>query len=104
MATRVSPSSSLTGRRTSRMELRGATLLVVDDEPYYSEIATEWFEREGCKVLSAQNGEEALPILATNKVDAIITDIRMPCMDGIELVKRLKATGTYLPTAVALTG
>ena len=60
------------------MDLKEATVLVVDDEPYYTEIATEWFEREGCKVLSAQNGEEALPILSNNKVDAIITDIRMP--------------------------
>jgi CheY-like chemotaxis protein len=86
------------------MELKGATLLVVDDEPYYTEIAKEWFEREGCRVLCAQNGEEALPLLENNKVDAIVTDIRMPKMDGVELVKRLKASGTYTPTAVALTG
>jgi CheY-like chemotaxis protein len=86
------------------MQLKDATLLVVDDEPYYSEIATEWFTREGCRVLTAENGVEALPLLEKNIVHAIITDIRMPRMDGIELVKRLKASGTYTPTAVALTG
>src|ERR1700747_2690789 len=86
------------------MQLKDATLLVVDDEPYYSEIATEWFTREGCRVLTAEKGVEALPLLEKKQVHAIITDIRMPRMDGIELVKRLKAAGTYMPTAVALTG
>lgn len=38
----------------------------------------------------AQNGEEALDILHKNKVDMVITDIRMPIMDGIELLKRIK--------------
>ena len=86
------------------MQLKDATLLVVDDEPYYCEITTEWFEREGCRVLTAENGVEALPLLEKKKVDAIITDIRMPRMDGIELARRLKARGAYTPTAVALTG
>ena len=85
-------------------QLKDATLLLVDDEPYYIEIAKEWFEREGCRVLSAENGLDALPLLEKNRVDAIITDIRMPGMDGVELVKQLKAKGNYTPTAVALTG
>jgi CheY-like chemotaxis protein len=86
------------------MQLKDATLLVVDDELYYTEITTEWFEREGSRVLTAENGIDALSILENNKIHAIITDIRMPRMDGIELVKKLKATGIYTPTAVALTG
>lgn len=86
------------------MQLKDATILLVDDEPYYVEIATEWLAREGCRVLSAENGAAALPILEKNQVQAIITDIRMPRMDGIELVKHLKASGTYMPTAVALSG
>lgn len=86
------------------MDLKGATLLVVDDEPYYSDIAKEWFEREGCRVLTAQNGVEALPLIENNKVDAIITDIRMPRMDGVALIRKLKEGGSYMPTAVALTG
>lgn len=86
------------------MQLKDATLLIVDDEPYYIEIARDWFEREGCRVLSAQNGLEALPLLENNKINAMIADIRMPGMDGVELVKQLKARGIYTPTAVALTG
>ena len=75
------------------MQLKDATLLVVDDEPYYCEIAKDWFEREGCKVLTAENGVAALQLLEREKADAIITDIRMPGMDGVELVRRLKASG-----------
>ena len=86
------------------MELKDATLLVVDDEPYYCEIAKDWFEREGCRVLTAEDGIAALKLLEDEKVNAIITDIRMPRMDGVELIRRLKASGSYTPTAVALTG
>ena len=86
------------------MDLKDATLLVVDDEPYYCEIARDWFEREGCRVLTAEDGIAALQLLEKEKANAIITDIRMPRMDGVELIRRLKAGGSYTPTAVALTG
>jgi CheY-like chemotaxis protein len=86
------------------VELKDATLLVIDDEPYYCEIAKDWFEREGCRVLTAEDGIAALQLLEKKKIDAIITDIRMPRMDGVQLVRRLKASGSYTPTAVALTG
>jgi CheY-like chemotaxis protein len=86
------------------LHLKDATLLVVDDEPYYCEIAKDWFEREGCRVLTADDGVAALAVVEKEKVNAIITDIRMPRMDGVELIRRLKARGSYMPTAVALSG
>ena len=86
------------------MLLKDATLLVVDDEPYYCDIAKDWFEREGCRVLTAEDGIAALQLLEKEKVNAIITDIRMPRMDGVELIRKLKASGAYTPTAVALSG
>ena len=86
------------------MLLKDATLLVVDDEPYYCEIAKDWFEREGCRVFTADDGLAALAFVEKEKFNAIITDIRMPRMDGVELIRRLKASGSYTPTAVALSG
>lgn len=86
------------------MLLRDATLLIVDDEPYYCEIAKDWFEREGSRVFTAEDGIAALELLDKEKVNAIITDIRMPRMDGVQLIRRLKSSGSYLPTAVALSG
>jgi CheY-like chemotaxis protein len=86
------------------MQLKDATVLVVDDEPYYREIMTEWFQSAGSRVLAAEDGVEALQVLDKNKVHVIVTDIRMPRMDGTELVKQVKAMGKYTPTAVAVTG
>jgi CheY-like chemotaxis protein len=86
------------------MQLKEATLLVVDDEPQYREILHGWFEREGSHVLDADSGARALELLRKDQVHAIVTDIRMPVMDGTELVKRVKAMGKYTPAAVSISG
>ena len=86
------------------MQLKDATVLVVDDEPQYCEIMSEWLLREGCRVLAANRGAQALELAEKNKINAVVTDIRMPVMDGAEVVRRLKAKGTYTPCAVAVTG
>lgn len=86
------------------MELKDATVLVVDDEPRYCEILREWLEREGSSVLAAENGRHALELLRQGEVNLIVTDIRMPMLDGAELVKRAKAMGKYTPAAVAISG
>jgi CheY-like chemotaxis protein len=86
------------------MQLKDATLLVVDDEPQYREIIIGWFSREGSRVLAADSGIHALELLGKEKVHAIITDIRMPVMDGSELVKQVNAAGKYTPAAVSISG
>lgn len=90
------------------MELKEATILVVDDEPLLRDIFGEWLQIEGCRVLTAENGAAALRIVAADRVDVIITDIRMPVMDGIALVKQLNAReregGRYLPKVIFITG
>jgi CheY-like chemotaxis protein len=86
------------------MKLNEATLLVVDDEPELCGIVAGWFEKEGCRVLTAHNGAQALKLLESERVHAIVTDVRMPEMDGRELVKRAKAFGQYTPATVAISG
>lgn len=86
------------------MQLKDATVVVVDDELHYREIMTGWFEKEGSRVLAAENGVAALELLQKNEVNVIVTDIRMPVMDGTELVKRVKAMGKYTPAAVSISG
>ena len=86
------------------MQLKDATVLVVDDEAHYREIMTGWFKREGSRVLAAENGARALELLQKNEVNAIVTDVRMPVMDGAELVRQVKAMGKYTPAAVAISG
>jgi two-component system, response regulator YesN len=65
-------------------------LLIVDDEWFISDSLStlkEWPERGIHVIGTASNGKEALSIIEQNQVDILITDIRMPDMDGLELIK-----------------
>lgn len=64
-------------------------ILVVDDEDI-REVFQELIEMAGYKCSIASRGEDALKILDNHTVDVVITDIRMPGMDGIQLLKRVK--------------
>src|SRR6202047_2494667 len=75
------------------MQLKDATVLLVDDEPDLRTIIAEWFRREGCHVLVAEDGAQALSIISANQVDVVVSDVRMPVMDGITLLKKVKTRG-----------
>ena len=75
------------------MQLKDATILLVDDEPDLRTIIAEWFRREGCHVLVAEDGAQALQIISANQVDVVVSDVRMPVMDGITLLKKIKTSG-----------
>ena len=86
------------------MQLKDATVLIVDDEPVLCEIKSAWLTRLVGRVLVASNGVEALEILSVNHVDLVITDIRMPVMDGVTLLKTIKASGKPQPKVIFITG
>ena len=69
----------------------GDKVLVVDDESSIREILTIFLTDEGYEVVSASNGEEALELANQEDLQAILLDIMMPGIDGIETCKRLKA-------------
>ena len=71
------------------MELKCDTVLIVDDEPMLLDIFREWLEEDDCRVLTAGDGAAALQILRNQNVDVIVSDVRMPVMDGILLLKNL---------------
>ena len=77
-------------------------ILVVDDDPHLLEALQLWFERANCDTLVASQGEEAFRILNDAPVDMILTDFMMPELNGIELVRRLKATNKLLETKVVV--
>jgi CheY-like chemotaxis protein len=86
------------------MDLKDATILVVDDEPDWRSIIADWFIREGSRVLLAEDGAEALKLIHTNKIDAVVSDVRMPVMDGIALLKNIKASDGYTPSVIFISG
>ncbi|WP_186301577.1 EAL domain-containing protein [Denitromonas halophila] len=65
------------------------TLLIVDDEPAVLAMMTIALDGQGYRVLTAKSAREALALLACNEVQVIMTDQRMPEMDGAELLKRV---------------
>ncbi|MGM0701326.1 MAG: HD domain-containing phosphohydrolase [Pseudomonadota bacterium] len=67
-----------------------ATLLLVDDEPNVLTALRRELRQEGYRLLTAEDGEAALTHLATEPVDAVISDALMPGMDGIELLGRIQ--------------
>jgi two-component system NtrC family response regulator len=76
------------------------TVLVVDDEKNYPLILSAVLEEEGFETLTANSGKEALSILKSSDVDLVLTDMKMPSMDGIELLERIKEKDPDLPVIV----
>ena len=73
------------------------TVLIVDDEKNYPPILSAVLEEEGFEALTAYSGEEALTVLKNSDVDLVLTDMKMPSMDGIELLGRIKEKNPELP-------
>ncbi len=77
-------------------------VLIVDDEPAVLFALSEALadRRRGTKVATATNGHEAVAILESEKVDLVVTDLRMPEMDGFELLAWLRRSFPHLPVIV----
>lgn len=78
----------------SRIELRDKVVLVVDDEQRIVNFTRMNLELEGCRVLSASNGREALDRARDDLPDLVLLDIMMPGMDGFEVLRRLREWST----------
>ena len=76
------------------------TVLLIDDEDSLRRVVEYTLEEEGHKVITAANGTAGLQAFQTHSIDLVLTDIRMPEMDGMELLTRLKAMQPDLPVIV----
>ena len=65
-------------------------ILIAEDEAHILRVLSMWLERHGYDVLGAANGAAALEILDNETVDMIISDMNMPGLDGLELVKAVR--------------
>lgn len=72
--------------------LEGKKILVADDDSSILRIVQMVLSRHGMTVVTAADGEEALQKAVLEKPDAILLDIHMPKMDGLELLSKLKST------------
>ena len=76
--------------RLSTTDARRACILVVDDEPQVAALMADTLELEGYEVETAKNGREALEKIAARSYDAILSDLRMPELDGVGLYRELE--------------
>ncbi len=72
-------------------------VLVVDDEPDVVKVIRLRLEKNGFQVVVANNGKEALEKVSTEKPDAVLLDIRMPVMGGIQVLQEIRRADTGLP-------
>jgi CheY-like chemotaxis protein len=79
------------------------TILIVDDEPGYRMMMEFELSQEGYRVLAAGSGKEALDTLKKEKVDLVITDMKMPAMDGLDMALAARKNDPRLPI-ILMTG
>lgn len=76
---------------------QGATILLVDDNPHGLIARRTVLQELGYIIHTADGGDEALRLLALHKMDLVITDFRMPNMDGLELITQMRQLRADLP-------
>jgi CheY-like chemotaxis protein len=80
------------------------TILIVDDEPDLREAIAFDYRRKKFNVLLAASGNEAIQILEKEKVDIVVSDVRMPDGDGLKLLDTVKAKNAFFPVVLFITG
>ena len=72
-------------------------ILVVDDEEPVRDVLCEYFEGQGFGVEAAPDGEAALAALSRQRPDLVLLDVRMPGLDGVEVLRRIRLTDPEVP-------
>jgi PAS domain S-box-containing protein len=98
--TAVATDATPTPNGQSRERVR---ILLVDDEAMIREVLAQQLEDAGFHVLVAESGAEALALSTEQQIDAVVTDLSMPGVDGLAVIKGIQARSPGLP-AVLLTG
>ncbi|MBD1913814.1 MULTISPECIES: response regulator [unclassified Leptolyngbya] len=81
-------------------DLHTNSVLIVDDAAFSRRMLRKYLESEGCSVLEATNGQEALEMVQKHQPDCVLTDLLMPDVDGFQLLKTLREQGWTMPIAI----
>lgn len=76
------------------------TILIIDDEYYVRDSMAAYLEDVGYRVLSAENGRQGLELFRRETPDIVLTDLRMPVMDGFGVVQTVHAEAPFMPIVV----
>lgn len=75
-------------------------VLIVDDEPQVREVVATYLEREGFAVRSAADGRQALVEIGNRRPDALVLDLMLPEINGLEVLQKLRSGGDEVPVIV----
>lgn len=88
----------------SELDFSQYTILVVDDEDALRTAMVIDFRRKGFNVLDANSSQSAFELVQKNKVDLILSDMRMPGGDGMSLLEKIRLEHPKLPVLIFVTG
>ncbi|HTL90336.1 MAG TPA: response regulator [Leptolyngbya sp.] len=81
-------------------DLSLSSVLIVDDAAFSRRMLRKYVEAEGCTVLEAATGQQALDMIEQHQPDCILTDLLMPDIDGFQLLQALSDRGCTTPIAI----
>lgn len=84
--------------------LKGKNVLVVDDELELRRAVIFDLKRRGCNIFEAACGMDAIAIVNKNRIDIVVSDVRMPNGNGIDLLKQIRENNPSLPVVLLATG
>ena len=82
------------------MDEKNIKVLIVDDESDFRQVMKFWLGSKGYGVIEAQDGQGAIQAVKNLSPDVIFMDLKMPVMDGLETIKRIRAFNKNVPIIV----
>lgn len=80
------------------------SILVVEDDSALLKVLCTYLKRTGATVFQATNGQEAYQIVENENIHFVLSDVQMPIMDGVELLKKIRTTKPISPIILLATG
>jgi serine phosphatase RsbU (regulator of sigma subunit) len=87
---------------TRATQRQGLNVLVVDDNASSREVLVKLLQTQGHAIVEAEDGEQALALLETQKIDAVISDVMMPMMNGYQLCHKIRGDKRYKDVPVVI--
>lgn len=81
-------------------ELRSMAILLIDDDEWIRDSLCIFFESEGCHLTALETAEEGMEAVTKQAYDILVTDYRLPGMDGLEFIRHIQDTQPHIMTVL----